>query len=232
MVMILALNRAFGRSHTRARTKTPYRTFCYCCIYWIRRGNAVTDKDPFQAKIKLMKLVYLAEKAMAEMGFKGFNFFFNVYKHGPSSKELLKTLDDLQKKRLIHLDDKSSSIVLTDRGRLTIRDFIETSGTEKTRKSFRVVDDVVGKYAGMTTQQILDSVYAMDVTPMYFRIEKVNIGNAVKNGLRTRLLMRLGESDTKKKLEVSPDWVGKTLNVIMNPAFRVMAWSIVRLPLV
>ena len=215
MIMIAALTRAFGRNHTR-ENEDAIQDVLLLLYLLDKAGNAVTDKDPFQAKVKLMKLVYLAEKSMAEMGFKGFNFFFNVYKHGPSSKELLKTLDDLQKKHLIHLDDKSSSIVLTDRGRMTIRDFIETSGAEN-KKILSVVDDVVGKYAGMTTQQILDSVYAMEVTPMYSE-KKVNIGDAVKSGVRTRLLMRLDESDTKKKLEVSPDWV-ETLNVIMNPAF-------------
>ncbi len=205
----------FSRNHTRENVDAVQDVLLL--LYLLdKAGNNVTGTDPLQAKIKLMKLVYLAEKAMTDVGYKGFNFFFNIYKHGPSSRELLKTLDDLAKKKLIHIDEKTSSIVLTDGGRSTIRDFVETA-PEKNKEIFSVIDSTVDKYGNLPVKKILDLVYSMEVTPMHSST-KINIGKEVQDGLRTRLLMKLDSEQIKNELNVSEDWI-ETVNVIMNPAF-------------
>lgn len=176
-------------------------------------GNRISGKDPLLAKIKLLKLVFLSEKRMVEEKLKGFNFFFNVYTHGPSSKELLRMIDDLRYQKLMKFENNTFSI--TEKGEEMVSEFVET--TPENKAFFNIVDEIIEGYGNLSPEEILDQVYAMEVKPMYSE-ETINIGEAVKNSPKKRLLMKLDAGDVAKELTVPDDWV-ETVNFTLNPEF-------------
>lgn len=181
-------------------------------------GNDISGDDDFKAKIKLTKLIFLAEKEMVEKKFKGFNFFYNIYKRGPSSMELYTLLDDLKNRKLVEFDRPNHTYTLTPDGRTTIKDFASLDGNN--REFFEIIDAVLDKYGKLNVDRILQDVYSMDIKPMYSS-KTINIGQEVekaKGGPGKRLLMKQDESEIEKELEVPENWI-ETINVLMNPLF-------------
>jgi len=187
-------------------------------------GKIIGEDDYFQAKIKLMKLVFLSELETFKAKEKGFNFFYNTYKRGPCSQEVLAILDDLEKVDLITSDYKENSIGLTNRGREIIHSFLEDQGLRVQSNNKHIIekiDKVIEKYGNLTTEQLLKKVYAMEIELSSGK--KVNVGEAVKNFEKSggkekpRFLMRV--SKFKRRFVVSPEWV-ETFNVLCNPKFK------------
>jgi len=163
-----------------------------------------------------MKLVFLSEYLMVMKNMKGFNFFFNIYKRGPSSMELLKILDHLVDRGLIEKDRSGYS--LKKDGKLTIDDFIHSKSENK--QFFGIIDEVVNEYGKLDTEKLLAKIYKMNVKPIH-STKEINIGNEVKCSEKKpgkRLLMRLDKDCVQKELDVSPEWI-ETINILLNPSF-------------
>lgn len=212
--MILNPVLSFARKHDRENKDTTQDILLLLYLFE-RAGNNISGINTINAKVKLMKLVFLAEKKMVDLKYKGFNFFFNIYKRGPSSKELLQLIDDLMKQKLIDFDSINYTYSLTPIGRSVIKDF--TTFSENNRSIFNVIDSILNEYGNLSSDEVVKKVYAMKIQPMYSN-KVLNIGEAVKNSERNRLLMKINKEDTEKELEVSSDWV-ETINVLMNPTF-------------
>jgi len=208
---------SFTNRHERVNEDTAQDVLLL--LYLIdKAGNNIFGSNTLDAKIKLMKLAFLAEKEMIEKKYKGFNFFFNIYKRGPSSKELLQLLDDLCSQNLVELDKTNAVISISPKGRATIRDFVESTHGQN-KDAFQIVDSIIDKFGKLSTEEIIKLVYAMEMTPMYGS-GKINIGQAVKKDERKRLLMKLDKKEAKKDVFVSSNWI-ETINILMNPAFHV-----------
>jgi uncharacterized protein YwgA len=189
-------------------------------LYLLKKaGDNISGGDNFEARIKLMKLVFLAEKEMLDKGLKGFNFFFNVYKHGPSSKEVLQMLDDVKSSGLIDFDSVNNTFLLTSKGRGVISDFVDSGNVNK--DFFENIDKVISKYGELRTDKLLETVYGMKIKPLYGNRE-IEIGKAVKEGSKARLLMKLDRNNTKKELDVPAEWI-ETVSVLMNPELSDLA---------
>jgi uncharacterized protein YwgA len=200
-------------SHDRELKDTAQDVFLL--LYLIQQGgDNVSGKNRLDAQIKLMKLVFLAEKKMLDSKLKGFNFFYNIYKHGPSSMELLQLVDDLRSQKLIEFDVQNNIYSLTPKAKRLILDFKEEN--EPTNSEFfEIINLVVQEEAKLSTGDLVKKVYAMKMVPLYSKKE-VKIGEEVSEDKRTRLLMKL--QDPEKELTVSPEWV-TTLNIVMHPEF-------------
>lgn len=179
----------------------------------------IAENSKFEAQLKLMKLVFLAELEMVEKEEKGFNFFFNVFKHGPCSNELFAIVDDLKEANLIDFDYDKNSFILTGHGKKILLDFLGSQTSKhkiKNQSFFKKIDSIVDKYSNLTAQQLKNEVYAMTIKTPFMKKE-VQIGEAVDNSSKQRLLMRLPKC--KKAFYVSPDWV-ETFGIVCNPDFK------------
>lgn len=187
-------------------------------------GKIVGENDYLEAKVKLMKLIFLSELETFKAKEKGFNFFYNTYKKGPCSQEVLAILDDLEKVDLITSDYKENSIGLTDRGREVIHDFLKDQKPDVRSNNKYIIEkinNVIKKYGDLTTEQLLEKVYAMEIELSSGK--KINVGEAVKNFEKSagkqkpRFLMRVPRS--KRRFIVSSEWV-ETFSVLCNPKFK------------
>lgn len=202
----------FPHNHSRDNRDTSEDILLL--LYLINKANNdISGEDILKAKIKLMKLVFLSELAMIDKKLKGFNFFFNLYTHGPSSKELLKLLDDLENRGLVDFNKSDFIFHISEKGKITVEDFI----SKENEDFFKIIDDTLKEYGKLTSDKIVETVYKMDIKPMYSE-ETINIGKAVKESPKKRLLMRLDKDEAKKELSVSDSWI-ETINFLMNPAF-------------
>lgn len=209
----------FGRYSHNRDTKDTAQDILLLLYLLDRAGNNISGENDLKAKIKLTKLVFLAEKEMVEKSYKGFNFFYNIYKMGPSSKELYRLLDDLKSRALIDFDESNHTYTLTADGRTTIRDFYSAEDGNN-KDFFLVIDKVLDKYADLGVDKILQNVYSMDFKPMHSS-ETINIGEEVekaKGGPGRRLLMKQSGGQVQKELSVPENWI-ETINILMNPLF-------------
>jgi uncharacterized protein YwgA len=211
-------------SHTRILKDSVQDTILL--LYLLRESHgSIKEQNLFDAKIRLMKLVFLAEKEMVERRLKGFNFFFNIYKHGPSSWEILCLLDDLSAAGLIKLEDKE--IRLTSFGEKLVGDFVDSQRPEQRKnntKFLSTVKNVVERNRDLNLKELLDKTYKIKMTPFGTK-RSVEIGRAVEQFRKApgkpkpRLLMRLPKKHVASELEVSEDWV-QTFAVVCNPDFE------------
>ncbi len=200
-------------THTHKREINDTAEDILLFLYLLKRaGNNVSGNNAFEAQKKLMKLVFLAEKEMIDKQYKGFNFFFNVFKYGPSSMEVLRLADDLKERGLIEFDNANFTYTLASRGRSLINEFEKEEGRDNNKVFFEAIDKIISKYGSLTTQEIIEKVYAMKIVPLYGK-KPIEIGKAVKDGKRDRLFMKL--ENARKEFSVSKDWVA-TVNILMN----------------
>ena len=181
-------------------------------LYMLSKSDS-TGRNKLEAQLRIMKYTFLAEYQMSvKRAYKGLNFFFNIFKRGPSSTELLNLLDLLVEKKLVSFDETNSAFSLTPGGKSTIEEFI--SSVTDNKDFFTIIDDVIKDYGSLPLDTLLDKVYAMNVTPMH-STETINIGESVKNSPKKRLLMRMEKSEAKKELQVPEDWVN-TVDILLN----------------
>ncbi len=202
----------FPRTHNK-ENKDSVQDILLVLYLLNEAGERISGSSVLMAKIKLLKLVFLSEKEMVDGRLKGFNFFFNVYKHGPSSIELLNMIDHLSDQKLITYQERTFCI--TEKGKELISEFI-FSVTDNTA-FFNVIDNILTQYGDLSPEKIIEKVYAMEMKPMHSD-EQINIGEAVKTSARKRLLMKLDSSEAAKELNVPDDWI-ETVNFSMNPEF-------------
>lgn len=214
MLFSSVLQGIFPREHNKSNHDTVQDVLLL--LYLMDKPAAdLSGKTPLLAKIKLLKLVFLAEKEMVEKRLKGFNFFFNIYKRGPSSKELLRMIDDLRAQGLIAFDEAKRAFVVTEKGKELVQEF--SASVQDNTQFYSVIDSIIEKFGALTPEQILDKVYSMEISPMY-STDKINIGQEVAKSSRRRLLMKLQPSEATKELSVPEEWV-ETVNYVMNPEF-------------
>ena len=215
IINMMKFTQIFSRKHERNDKDTTEDVLLL--LYLLKKqGGKISDKSIFDAQIKLMKLVFLSEYQMAHSGIKGFNFFFNVFKHGPSSKEVLNLVDHLINRGLIDKKDKEFS--LSESGNITINDFVKFS--KENKFVFDVIDENTTKYGKPCTEKLIEIVYSMNIKPLYSDTI-ININDEVRNtngNPGKRLLMKLDEEHTKQELDVSDEWV-ETVKILLNPAF-------------
>jgi len=199
-------------SHTREPKDTAQDTLLLLFLLQ-QGGDKICGKNSFDAKIKLMKLVFLAEMEMVSKRLKGFNFFYNIYKHGPSSMELLQLVDDLEARKFINYDSENVIYSLTPKAKRVVSDFKAEVGPSS-KEFFEVISKIIEENASLSTQDLLKKVYEMKFIPNGEK--EITIGEGVKRELRNRLLMKLDKPE--KELNMPNEWV-VTLNMLMNNEF-------------
>lgn len=176
-----------------------------------------------------MKLIFLSELRTFGAGEKGFNFFYNTFKKGPCSQEVLAILEDLTNAGLITNDYKENTIKITKAGQDVITEFLnDQKSNEKENNDFifQKIDEVIQKYGNLTTKALLEKVYSLDIkTPSG---KQINIGKAVEEFEKTegkkKPCLLLKRSKYNRKLKIPPEWA-ETFSVLCNPRFKNLADS-------
>jgi uncharacterized protein YwgA len=194
-------------------------------LYLLSRAGKIVGKDEYyDAKVKLMKLIFLSEIDTFKNNEKGFNFFYNTYKKGPCSQEVLAILDDLQKVDLINIDYKDNSISITKKGEQTISYFLtdQDPNTKKNNKYFfDKIDRIIKEYGKIDTDKLIKIVYSLDIETTSGK--KVNVGKTIEDFEKTegkrKPCFLIRRSRYVKKFVVSREWI-ETFNVLCNPEFK------------
>lgn len=189
--------------------------------------EGVCDKSLFEAKVRLMKLTFLAEYFMITKQKKGFNFFYNIYNYGPSSLDLLDLLDDLQDAGLIIQQKEKDGVrfSLSQIAKSTLTEYLEEEG-EMNNIYFKLIDGIVDKYGALSYKELLDKVYSMNVQPYRSRRGELNIRKEVEkhsasSAHKPRLLTKMITGDYDKEFNLSEGWK-ETFIVLSSPSLNKM----------
>jgi uncharacterized protein YwgA len=164
-------------------------------------------------RLKVMKLLFLADYEMFSERAKGLNFVFYRHKLGPFSKEVEEAWELL--KRSGHLQEEEE-FALTSEGRALAEAILEdVLSLPENRPFLTIIARVVGQFAEMSRQQIMRFVYAMNVVDVdgreYGHIREVPLGIRFTGILET--------SEARVAITMGPEWLD-TLNIAFDPAKR------------
>jgi uncharacterized protein YwgA len=104
---------------------------------------------------KIQKLCFLAEFSQANKGFKGFDFTFFRWYHGPMSKEIYQSLETFENEGVIHKKDGDFS--LDERGAKILKVF--TPIFEEKSNILKEVDKVVEEFGEMNASSLKEYIY-------------------------------------------------------------------------
>lgn len=197
-----------------------------CLLYLLKKiGGKIKGGSGFlDVQLKLMKLVFLAELQMSQKDKKGLNFFYNIYKKGPCSKEVFAIVDDLNTVGLIQSDYKDNCLFLTKKGESVIDSFMKEQN-QKTKNNnnniFKEIDEVISKYGKLEVDELIEKVYEMDITTPNGK--KINIGDTVGVFKETKEekkpVLLLNRRNYKNKLIISSEWM-ETFKILCDPKFE------------
>lgn len=127
-----------------------------CMLYLIDHTNKF---GAIENRLKLQKMVFLAQKQSVEKKLKSFGYNFFRWHKGPFSKNLSIDLDTMQDVGFISI--RHDKIELTSKGREFLKD---SSGLLELNENFLIViDSIIRKYGKIPPDELKEKVYDMQV---------------------------------------------------------------------
>jgi uncharacterized phage-associated protein len=173
-------------------------------MYLIDQAN---KKARLYGITKLMKLVFLAEYLMTKKNVKGFNYNFFRWHLGAFTPELYDDLDKLESNGIVA---EQLEIDLTEQGRRILNECSEIF--EKNRPIIEFIHEVIEKYAGKTTNEIIKEIYEIPIEYPLFKGEPKKI-KEIPEGWD--LISKLDESLAEMRLDLEESWV-ETLEICFS----------------
>ena len=158
---------------------------------------------PITGKLKLLKLIYLAEGRMVKEGVKGFNYNFYRWDYGPFSHELLKDYEYLVDNGL--LKESDHNIHLTDKGFEVLENCRQL--IEKNEEIIYYIRKVIKEFGPYTGKKIKKVVY--DIPEIG---EKKLISETVHG---EELLRKIEADEAKKFFLIDDEWL-ETMAIMMD----------------
>ena len=187
------------------------------------KGKKPIDKTSFEAKVRIMKTVFLSEYFMVKERMKGFNFFFNIYHYGPSSLNVLDLLDDLLDSELIEENRKENEFGyrIKEKASKNLNFYIKDFTPQKIDKFLKIIDGVVKKYGHLEYKNLIEKIYSLNVIPYKSKRGTLNIKSEVAKHnqepkYKPKLLEKMDKKDYDKELPLDRGWK-ETFLVLTSP---------------
>lgn len=155
----------------------------YLASKHVREKAAGPGELAVPSRIRVMKLVFLLQKECSRHVEKlvgSLPYVFEPYLHGPFSKEVLSDLEELERNGFVVVRAEPMDIygmavryvyVLTEKGVAEAEKTLKQLGmNSELRTALNSIEELVRKYASMTTDELLGYVYRNypeDSTPMF-----------------------------------------------------------------
>lgn len=164
-------------------------------------------------RLKVMKLVFLADYQLFQQRAKGFNLWFYRYKFGPFSREVEETWDTL--KQSGHLEEEEE-FALTGEGRRLAQAFWQDVLNRPGNALFhRALTNIAKEYGDLSRDEIMHLVYRMEVCDIEGHQYR-QVHDAPQGTVFTRLLE---DAEAKVVLLVDPGWLD-TLSIVLDRSRR------------
>lgn len=154
---------------------------------------------------KVQKLSFLIESSLSEKNQRAFSYEFFMYDQGPMSKEVYEDLESLIDNRLVLEDEKG--IRLSKTGEDIICQFQDTIPKNI---SF-AIDNIIGEYASMKTNTLVEKVHKMKVRLPNGNIERIED--------LPRCCVILPNSATTKLYKLGKDYL-ETFRILSDKSLR------------
>jgi uncharacterized protein YwgA len=158
---------------------------------------------PITGKLKLLKLIYLAEQRMTKEGIKGFNYNFYRWDYGPFSHELIKDYEYLVDNGF--LKESNHNIDLTERGLGVLEDCREL--LDKNGEIIDYIRKVIKEFGPYRGKKIKKVVYDIP------KIEEKKLISETLHG--EELLRRMEADEAKKFFLIDDEWL-ETIAILMD----------------
>ena len=156
--------------------------------------------------VKLQKLLYKAEESMYLEGYKGLNYNFVRWEHGPFSQEVYVDTRDLIETGFLR-SSQGKAIDVSDQGVQLIEALQEI--LSRNRKFEQIIDRVINEFGPYKGQKCKAVVYSYPKVGEKKPIKKVRKGEFI--------LQKLENSEAKDRFWIDEKWF-ETLEVLFDPA--------------
>jgi hypothetical protein len=174
--------------------------------------SQIPDGETIGDRLKVMKLLFLAEYRMFTERAKGLNFTFYRYKLGPFSKEVEELWDALKVSGYLQEDEE---FALTDEGRRLAHAFRADVLENATNTYFNeAISSIAQQYGRQDRNEIMARVYDMqvfDIEGRRLRMRDASLGTVFTEALEP--------SEAKMIVSIDPGWLD-TLAIALDPARR------------
>ena len=154
-------------------------------------------------RLRLQKLIYQVAYTWFERRWKGFNYAFFRYRHGPFTKDLYQTEVDLAAAGLIQ-GGNGWAIGLSADGRELAEQLIERVWLAGDNSIFwNELRGIIREHAAMSTPALISKIYASDTMPIGWR-EAWPLSDLPVGVDLTRILE---DEESAAALEMPPEWV-------------------------
>jgi len=154
--------------------------------------------------VKLQKLLYKAEERMYLSGYKGLNYNFVRWEHGPFSQEVYVDTEDLTETGFLRRYE--NAIDVSNKGVQLVEALRET--LDKNRKIEQIIDKVINEFGPLKGQRIRAVMYSYPKVGERKTIKKTKKGEFI--------LRKLEDSEAKERFWVDEKWF-ETLEVLFDP---------------
>lgn len=177
----------------------------YLLIRNRRKGFSISG-TPFETQLKLQKLLYWVEFEMFSNRYKGLNYYFFKWDHGPFAQEIYTDADDLLRNNLI-IEDKRE-LRASEKG----HELIENCGElfESNTGISNFFDRVIDRFGGYGPYDIRNATYAFPVFEKKIPIARVKKGELI--------LPKMKSEDAEKIFYIDEEWMA-TLQIMFDPYF-------------
>ena len=154
--------------------------------------------------VKLQKLLYKAEERMYLSRYKGLNYNFVRWEHGPFSQEVYVDTEDLTETGFLRRYE--NAIDVSNQGVQLVEALRET--LDKNRKIEQIIDKVINEFGPLKGQRIRAVMYSYPKVGERKTIKKTKKGEFI--------LRKLEDSEAKERFWVDEKWF-ETLEVLFDP---------------
>lgn len=152
-------------------------------------------------RIKLMKLAFFTAYDLYVQQIKALNLEFYRWDLGPMAREVYSSWDNLRARGLMAEDELW---FVTEEGIRFASSFAnEVLSLTPNEPILRAIDDVVGRYAAMSTEEIKDAVYKMYCYTLDSPLRKHEVKSIARGKVFTR---SYDEDEVETSLFIPPGW--------------------------
>jgi len=175
----------------------------YLVVLNRRRGNNIHGAS-FERQVKLQKLLYWCEHDMFQNKYKGLNYNFFKWTHGPFAQEIY-----IDSRHLINngfIEENSEELRVSEKGLNLIEELTEVFTLNKDIISY--MDRIVRRFGEYDADKIMNATYAFPVPGAKIPISRIRKGDLI--------LPKLSIEQAEQSFYINDDWM-ETLKILFDP---------------
>ena len=171
-------------------------------LYTIERASG---RGPLSGKVKLLKLLYEAEREMVSERVRGLTYEFYKWQYGPLSDEALSDFEWLLSNGLVYYNQEPWEIGFSARGEEVLKECAPLLRENKEVLGF--IDKVVNRFLLYTGAQIREEVYDQYIPGDTRRVREAEMGET--------LLRPIEPDQASRIIRIDEEWE-ETLAILMS----------------